>query len=121
MGKDSCPGNEAQRSARSMTRTQAKADARSTNAVNGASSKAKARIRNGSTAIGSRDKATRRIERLLKAEKWKEAQPLLHRELIYTPSDHWVWMMLSETYYEQYDYEIGLECARRAIELMPDC
>lgn len=89
--------------------------------ANVAKSWGRAKTRNAKSPIGSRDKAVRTIERLLAAEKWQEAQALLHKELLHAPTDHWLWMMLSETYYEQFEYETALECAKRAVELAPQC
>jgi tetratricopeptide (TPR) repeat protein len=82
---------------------------------------AKAKTKSARKKTGSNDKAGKRIQRLLAEEKWQEAQALLHRELIHAPTDHWAWMMLSETYYEQFEYETALECAKRAVELAPHC
>jgi tetratricopeptide (TPR) repeat protein len=81
----------------------------------------KARTKNAKKRAGSKGKPAKVIERLLAEEKWQEAQALLHRELIHAPADHWWWMMLSETYYEQFEYETALECAKRAVELAPQC
>jgi tetratricopeptide (TPR) repeat protein len=81
----------------------------------------KAKTKSAGRKTGSKDKPRKTIERLLKAEKWQEAQLLLHTELIHAPTDHWCWMMLSETYYEQFDYDTALECAKRAVELAPHC
>lgn len=99
----------------------ARAKKKDTNAADGGNSWARAKTRNAKGRNGSRDKAAKNIERLLAAEKWQEAQALLHKELLHAPSDHWLWMMLSETYYEQLDYQTALECAKRAVELAPHC
>ncbi len=86
-----------------------------------AGSWAKAREKSASKRDGIKGDATKRIEKLLAKEQWAQAQPLLHRELLYDPGSHWLWMMLGETYYEQRDYETALACARRAVELAPNC
>lgn len=61
------------------------------------------------------------IETLMAQKKWKQAQALLQRELLASPTDHWVWFTLSLTYYEQKQYEQALACSRRAVQLQPDC
>lgn len=94
---------------------------KNTNTADGERLWAGAKTRSAGSRTGSRGKAIKEIERLLVAEKWKEAQPLLHKELLHSPTDHWLWMMLSETYYEEFDYETALECAKRAVELAPQC
>jgi len=86
-----------------------------------AASWAKARKKSASKRDGIKGDATKRIEKLLAKEQWAQAQPLLHRELLYDPGSHWLWIMLSQTYYEQRDYETALACARRAVELAPNC
>ncbi len=92
-----------------------------TTLANGGGSWAKEKTRNARKTTGSKDKAAKAIERLLNAENWQEAQLRLHRELIHAPTDHWLWMMLSQTYYEQFEYDTALECAKRAVELAPQC
>jgi tetratricopeptide (TPR) repeat protein len=81
----------------------------------------RAKTKNGRKKTGSSAKHANTIQRLLTAEKWQDAQLLLHRELIHAPTDHYWWMMLSETYYEQFEYDTALECAKRAVELAPQC
>lgn len=61
------------------------------------------------------------IEMLVAQKKWKQAQALLQRELLTSPTDHWVWLTLSLTYYEQKQYEQALACSKRAVQLQPDC
>jgi tetratricopeptide (TPR) repeat protein len=100
-------------------RSQAKE--KSTKKGSAANSTGRAKIRNARKSTGSNGRATKNIERLLAAEKWQLAQGLLHRELIHGPTDHWLWMMLSQTYYEQLEYDTALECAKRAVELAPEC
>jgi tetratricopeptide (TPR) repeat protein len=92
-----------------------------TKKANVGSALANAKTKNGNKGTGSCDKTAKAIDRLLAAEKWQEAQSLLHWELIHAPTDHYWWMMLSETYYEQFEYETALECAKRAVELAPQC
>jgi tetratricopeptide (TPR) repeat protein len=92
-----------------------------TSSANAASAWPRAKTKNGRIKTGSSAKQSRTIQRLLAAEKWQEAQQLLHRELIHAPTDHYWWMMLSETYYEQFEYDTALECAKRAVELAPQC
>ena len=92
-----------------------------TKPASGGGSWPKEKTKNAGKTNGSKDKATKTIKRLLKFENWQEAQLLLHRELIHAPTDHWLWMMLSQTYYEQFEYDTALECAKRAVELAPQC
>jgi tetratricopeptide (TPR) repeat protein len=87
----------------------------------GASAWPRAKTKKGRTKTGSNGSEAKIIERLLNAEKWPQAQALLHRALIHAPTDHYWWMMLSETYYEQFEYETALECSKRAVELAPQC
>lgn len=61
------------------------------------------------------------IERLLAEKKWKQARALIQEELVSAPVDHWLWMHLGLTYYEEKKYPKALECCRRAVELKPDC
>jgi tetratricopeptide (TPR) repeat protein len=46
---------------------------------------------------------------------------MLHEELIYDPADHWLWLTLSLTYYEQKKYEQALKCSEWAVHLEPAC
>jgi tetratricopeptide (TPR) repeat protein len=61
------------------------------------------------------------VEALIAKKKWKAAHDRLLEELTLAPSDHWLWMQLSLTSYEQHDYEKAETYARRAVELQPDC
>jgi tetratricopeptide (TPR) repeat protein len=81
----------------------------------------RAKTKSAGKRTGSNASSAKAIQRLLTAENWQQAQVLLHKELIHAPTDHWLWMMLSETYYEQFDYETALACAKRAVELAPQC
>jgi tetratricopeptide (TPR) repeat protein len=94
---------------------------KNTKPANGAGAWPRGKTKSAGRKTGSNDRVGKTIERLLAAEKWQEAQTLLHKELIHAPTSHWLWMMLSETYYEQFEYETALECAKRAVELAPQC
>jgi predicted Zn-dependent protease len=61
------------------------------------------------------------IERLIEQKKWSKARALIQEELISAPTDHWLWMTLSLTYYEQKQYEKALECSKVAVQYQPDC
>ena len=61
------------------------------------------------------------IETLVAEKKWKQAQALLQRELLTSPTDHWVWFTLGLTYHEQKQYDQALACSKRAVQLQPDC
>lgn len=61
------------------------------------------------------------IDRLIDAEKWKQARALIQEELVSAPTHHYLWMMLSLTYYEQKQYAKALAASRRAVELAPEC
>jgi tetratricopeptide (TPR) repeat protein len=61
------------------------------------------------------------IEQLIEQKKWARARELIQEELVAAPTDHWLWMTLGLTYYEQKQYEKALQCAKRAVELQPDC
>jgi tetratricopeptide (TPR) repeat protein len=61
------------------------------------------------------------IEKLVDQKKWSRARQRIQEELVATPADHWLWLMLSLTYYEQKQYEKAWEASKRAVELQPDC
>jgi len=61
------------------------------------------------------------IEALIEQKKWKQAEARLYRELSLAPTDHWVWYTLSLTHYEQREYELAVNCSRRAVELKANC
>lgn len=61
------------------------------------------------------------IERLIEQNKWSKARALIQEKLISAPTDHWLWMTLSLTYYEQKQYEKALECSKLAVQYQPDC
>src|SRR5260370_3841153 len=64
---------------------------------------------------------TREIEKRIEEKNWKEARALTQEELVFAPTDHWLWMTLSLTYYEDKEYKKALACSRRAVELEPNC
>jgi tetratricopeptide (TPR) repeat protein len=98
-----------------------RASAKNTNKANAGSSWGKAKTRNGSNRTGSSGETTAKIERLLARDRWRQARSLLQEELVFAPTDHWVWMMLSLTYYEEKHYEKALACSQHALELKPSC
>lgn len=57
------------------------------------------------------------IQKEIEAKNWRKARSLIQEELVFSPTDHWLWMTLGLTYYEDKEYEKALECSRRAIEL----
>jgi tetratricopeptide (TPR) repeat protein len=61
------------------------------------------------------------IAELLDKKKWSAARRRITDELLSAPTNHWLWMQLSVTYYEQKNYDKALLCSRRAVELSPDC
>src|SRR5438270_398815 len=61
------------------------------------------------------------IEKLLAEKKWKKARSRIQEELITAPGDHWLWVHLGLTYYEEKHYEQAVICSKRAVELRPDC
>jgi tetratricopeptide (TPR) repeat protein len=61
------------------------------------------------------------IEKLVERKSWAKARALIQEELIAAPTDHWLWMNLSLTYYEQKKYEKALQCAKLAVEFQPSC
>lgn len=61
------------------------------------------------------------IQKYLDHHHWKKAQALIKQELLFQPTDHWLWFSLSSACYEQKDYEMALKASRRAVELAPEC
>lgn len=61
------------------------------------------------------------IEKLIDQKQWGKARKLIQEELPAAPTDHWLWMMLSLTYYEQKEYGKAMECSKRGVEYAPDC
>jgi tetratricopeptide (TPR) repeat protein len=104
-----------------MTAMQSPVTEKNTKKAGGDGSWAKGKTGNGKRRNGSRDKHSRRIERLLKLKEWKKANALIHEELVYEPTDHWLWLHLGLTYYEQKDYEKALSCSEWAVQLQSRC
>ena len=104
-----------------MTQTHSRAKGTSAKKENVASAWAKERTRNGKNRNGSRDEKTAEIERLVNERRWAKARALIQEELVYRPSDHWLWFTLSLTYYEQKKYEQALKCSEWAVHLEPAC
>ncbi len=61
------------------------------------------------------------IEKLVERKQWARARALVQEELMSAPTDHWLWMTLSLTYYEQKKYEKALQCAKLGVEFEPTC
>ncbi len=61
------------------------------------------------------------VEKLIQEKKWARARALIQEELVSAPTDHWLWMTLGLTYYEQKRYDKALACSKRAVELQPSC
>jgi tetratricopeptide (TPR) repeat protein len=104
-----------------MTRINNRATGKDTKRADGDGSWAKGRNGNGRSRTGSRDKMSARIERYLKTRQWKKARVLIQEQLVYEPADHWLWLHLGLTYYEEKDYEKALKCSQWAVRLQPDC
>lgn len=104
-----------------MTQTRSRAIKTGTKLAHGESSWAKEKTKSGRSPVGSRDEATARIEQLIADRRWAKARSLLQEELVYRPADHWLWLTLSLTYYEQKKYEPALKCGEWATHLDPTC
>ncbi len=61
------------------------------------------------------------VERLIAEKKWKKARTHIQEEMVSAPADHWLWMHLGLTYYEEKAYDKALICSKRAVELQPNC
>ena len=61
------------------------------------------------------------IESMIEQKQWTKARESIHEELEDAPTDHWLWLTLSLTYYEQKKYAKALQCSQRAVELQPSC
>ena len=61
------------------------------------------------------------IEKLVERKQWAKARTAVQEELVEAPTDHWLWLTLSLTYYEQKHYEKALQSSKRAVEFQPDC
>jgi len=75
----------------------------------------------GDEPCGPNGDTVTKIEKLLAAKKWKQARALIQEELVSEPGDHWLWMHLGLTYYEEKNYDKAVECSKRAVELKPGC
>jgi tetratricopeptide (TPR) repeat protein len=64
---------------------------------------------------------SRKIERLISAERWKEARAAILAALDAEPSSHWLLARLALTYYEQRQYSEALGVAEQARCLAPRC
>jgi tetratricopeptide (TPR) repeat protein len=113
--------NAVRKKGRNMTQTHSRARKTSTKPENGGTAWAKTRTKNGKSQNGSRDRDTHEIERLIDERRWAKARALLQEELVYNPADHWLWLTLSLTYYEQKKYEPALKCSEWAVHLEPAC
>lgn len=81
----------------------------------------KGKIASVASPIGFKGDEMTMIEKALADKKWPQARALIQEELIASPSDHWLWMHLGLTYYEEKEYDQALACAKRAVELEPGC
>jgi len=61
------------------------------------------------------------IESLIEQKQWAKARESIHEGLEDAPTDHWLWLTPSLTYYEQKKYAKALQCSQRAVELQPSC
>lgn len=97
------------------------ANTRSTRKANGAASWAGAKTKNDKSRNGSNGEAFRHIERLLQLEQWSKARAAIQECLVFHPTDHWLWMHLGLTYYEQKKYEQATKCCEHAFKLASEC
>src|SRR5262249_34106692 len=81
----------------------------------------KAKTEKDRSRNGSKDECTLRIEQAIEQKNWKEARQLIQEDLIFKPTDHWLWFSLSLTFYEEKEYEKALASSTRAVELAPNC
>ena len=95
--------------------------AKSMNEASEESAWVKGKRKKGGSRNGSSASNGALIEKLLEEKDWKAARASLHEELVFKPSDHWLWLTLSSTYYEDKDYDKALVCGKRAVELEPGC
>jgi len=98
-----------------------RATERSTKKAKGDKGWEKARKRKGKSPAGSKGDGMSEIEQSIERKHWKKAHALVQEKLVSAPMDHWLWLTLSLTYYEQKEYEKALEASRRAVQLEPDC
>jgi tetratricopeptide (TPR) repeat protein len=113
--------SEARKKGWNMTPIHSPATKAGTKPENGASSWPKARTKSGKSQTGSRDESIKAIEQFVAKRQWSKARGLLQEELVYHPADHWLWLTLSLTYYEQKKYEQALKCSEWAVHLEPAC
>lgn len=95
--------------------------AKSTKKANGAVSWPRAKTRNGKSRNGSNGEAVREIERFLEHKQWSKARAAIQECLVFHPTDHWLWMHLGLTYFEQKKYEQALKCCEHALRLASEC
>lgn len=89
--------------------------------VSAAASWRRAKTSNGKSPNGSSAEAFHDIERLIARKQWAKARRAIQELLVFHPADHWLWMHLGATYYEQKKYDRALKCAEHAVHLDPDC
>jgi len=65
--------------------------------------------------------ATRMLQELLNNECWEEARTLILGWLEEDPEDHWLLAELSNTYYEEHNYEKALHYVEQALRFAPKC
>src|SRR5437867_1673562 len=104
-----------------MTQTHSPATEKNTKRAKGDDEWKKEKKRNVASPNGSKDKANARIEHSLQTKRWKTARALIQEQLVYEPSDHWLWLSLGLTYYEQQEYEKSLKCSQWAVQLEARC
>jgi tetratricopeptide (TPR) repeat protein len=81
----------------------------------------RARTKNGKSRNGSKGNYFAEIEALIARRQWTRARHLIQEGLVFHPTDHWLWLNLGLTYYEQKSYEKALKCSEYAVQLQPDC
>lgn len=60
-------------------------------------------------------------DELYDQENWSEMRTLLRSVLKEEPDCHWLLTRISMTYYEEYEYAMALEFAKKALQLEPRC
>jgi len=104
-----------------MTRIHNPATRKDTKRADGAHSWEKGKTKNGKSPNGSSARMSATIERYLKGKEWKRARALIQEQLVFEPADHWLWMHLGLTYYEEKEYEKAVRCSQWAVQLEPRC
>jgi len=89
--------------------------------ANAAAKWAKAKTKNARSRNGSNGEAFHVVERWIARKSWSKARAAIQELLVYHPADHWLWMHLGATYYEQKQYDKALKCCEHAVQLQPDC